>query len=87
MLMHGLLTIKNFEFKKSKVADGHHFAKLLNRNISHVQPFSRLFQYGGRCHLGFSKIQNFNIQSNTGSNGVYCAKFHQNQQNGCDTVS
>jgi len=37
------------------------------------------FQDGGRRHLGFSKIRNFNGLSPVGADMRHHAKFHQNQ--------
>ena len=50
----GLLTaptVKNFEFHKSKMADGRHFEKKLNRRISAtVRPI--LMKFGMVTHIG-----------------------------------
>jgi len=41
------------------------------------------FQDGGRRHLGFSKIPNFNGLSAVRGSLRHRAKFHQNRSNGC----
>ena len=42
-----------------------------------------IFQDGGRRHLGFSKIQNFNSWSSASCNMRHRAKFHQDRSKGC----
>jgi len=46
-----------------------------------------IFQDGGRRHLEFSKIQNFNGRSAVGANMRHRAKFHQNRSNGCRDIA
>jgi len=42
-----------------------------------------IFKDGGRRHLGFSKIQNFNDASAARANIRHPATFHQNWSKGC----
>jgi len=46
-----------------------------------------IFQDGGRRHLGFSKIRNFNGLSLVGDNMHHLAKFHQNRSIGCGDMA
>jgi len=76
------LTVDSYDTHKRPI--WHHCTKFRKERSNHFEDVTIfvIFQDGGRRHLGFKKILNFNGRS-AASDMRHHAKFHRSPLNGC----